>query len=247
MDVASWLTDVHGPRLSGSPSIQKAGEWAVAKMKEWGLENVRARAVAGRCKRRQQRLPARLDERQVLSGRRLTAGVSDSGHADGLDAGHERPRSRRGRAGDRDDRRGAQDEVRRRQAARQVGDHVPGAGCAGLLERAGEPAHAAKTWPAWTAPTCRRRSATQPAAPGPAAAADAGGPAADAAAGARAAAAAVQPQRVLPDRRRARHLLDRAARPWHLHDRRRHRAPPIRRRCCRRSRFRPSSTAAWPA
>jgi carboxypeptidase Q len=41
MDVASWLTDVHGPRLSGSPGIQKAGTWAVAKMKEWGLENVR--------------------------------------------------------------------------------------------------------------------------------------------------------------------------------------------------------------
>ena len=41
MDVASWLTDVSGPRLSGSPGIQKAGEWAVAKMKEWGLSNVR--------------------------------------------------------------------------------------------------------------------------------------------------------------------------------------------------------------
>jgi len=40
MEVSSWLTDVHGPRLTGSPGIQKAGEWAVAKMKEWGLENV---------------------------------------------------------------------------------------------------------------------------------------------------------------------------------------------------------------
>jgi hypothetical protein len=40
MEIASWLTDVHGPRLSGSPNIQKAGEWAVAKMKEWGLVNV---------------------------------------------------------------------------------------------------------------------------------------------------------------------------------------------------------------
>jgi len=40
MEISSWLTDVHGPRLSGSPGIQKAGEWAVAKMKEWGLENV---------------------------------------------------------------------------------------------------------------------------------------------------------------------------------------------------------------
>jgi hypothetical protein len=41
MEVSSWLTDVHGPRLSGSPGIQKAGEWAVAQMKAWGLENVR--------------------------------------------------------------------------------------------------------------------------------------------------------------------------------------------------------------
>ncbi len=40
MDIASWLTDVHGPRLTGSPNIQHAGEWAAGKMKEWGLENV---------------------------------------------------------------------------------------------------------------------------------------------------------------------------------------------------------------
>jgi hypothetical protein len=40
MEISSWLTDVYGPRLSGSPNIQKAGEWAVTKMKEWGLQNV---------------------------------------------------------------------------------------------------------------------------------------------------------------------------------------------------------------
>lgn len=40
MEISSWLTDVHGPRLTGSPNIQKAGEWAAAKMKEWGLQNV---------------------------------------------------------------------------------------------------------------------------------------------------------------------------------------------------------------
>ena len=40
MEIASWLTDVHGPRLSGSPNIQKAGEWAVARMQEWGLTGV---------------------------------------------------------------------------------------------------------------------------------------------------------------------------------------------------------------
>ena len=40
MEISSWLTDVHGPRLTGSPNLQKAGEWAAAKMKEWGLQNV---------------------------------------------------------------------------------------------------------------------------------------------------------------------------------------------------------------
>jgi carboxypeptidase Q len=40
MEISSWLTDVYGPRLTGSPNTQKAGEWAVAKMKQWGLQNV---------------------------------------------------------------------------------------------------------------------------------------------------------------------------------------------------------------
>jgi len=40
MEISSWLTDVHGPRLSGSPNIQKAGEWAVTQLKAWGLQNV---------------------------------------------------------------------------------------------------------------------------------------------------------------------------------------------------------------
>ena len=40
MEISSWLTDVHGPRLSGSPNIQKAGDWAVTQLKAWGLQNV---------------------------------------------------------------------------------------------------------------------------------------------------------------------------------------------------------------
>jgi hypothetical protein len=40
MEISSWLTDVHGPRLTGSPNTQKAAEWAAEKMKEWGLQNV---------------------------------------------------------------------------------------------------------------------------------------------------------------------------------------------------------------
>ena len=32
-----YLTDVYGPRLTGSPNITDAGNWAVKKMQEWGL------------------------------------------------------------------------------------------------------------------------------------------------------------------------------------------------------------------
>jgi hypothetical protein len=35
------LTDVHGPRLTGSPNLKAAGEWAIAEMHSWGLKNGR--------------------------------------------------------------------------------------------------------------------------------------------------------------------------------------------------------------
>jgi hypothetical protein len=40
MDHVSWLSDVYGPRLTGSPAIQQASEWAMKKFGEWGLANV---------------------------------------------------------------------------------------------------------------------------------------------------------------------------------------------------------------
>ena len=39
MESISYLTDVHGPRLTGSPLTRKAGEWTKGKLTEWGLEN----------------------------------------------------------------------------------------------------------------------------------------------------------------------------------------------------------------
>ncbi len=39
MDNAFYLTDVYGPRLTGSPNLQAAGEWATKKMESWGLKN----------------------------------------------------------------------------------------------------------------------------------------------------------------------------------------------------------------
>ncbi len=40
MDIASWLTDVYGPRLTGSPMLDKATEWTVNKLKSMGCQNV---------------------------------------------------------------------------------------------------------------------------------------------------------------------------------------------------------------
>ena len=41
MELSSWLADVYAPRLTGSPMFTKAAEWVIAKMKEWGLANVK--------------------------------------------------------------------------------------------------------------------------------------------------------------------------------------------------------------
>jgi hypothetical protein len=40
MELAELMTDVYGPRLTGSPGLDKASEWAMKTMKEWGMQNV---------------------------------------------------------------------------------------------------------------------------------------------------------------------------------------------------------------
>jgi hypothetical protein len=41
MELESYLTDVYGPRLTGSPNIREAADWAQKTMKEWGIANVK--------------------------------------------------------------------------------------------------------------------------------------------------------------------------------------------------------------
>jgi len=41
MEIASWLTDVYGSRLTGSPSAKAAGDWTVKKLTEWGMANAK--------------------------------------------------------------------------------------------------------------------------------------------------------------------------------------------------------------
>jgi hypothetical protein len=38
--LVAYLSDVIGPRPTGSPEIDRANKWAAAKMKEWGMTNV---------------------------------------------------------------------------------------------------------------------------------------------------------------------------------------------------------------
>src|SRR5262245_2474933 len=39
MRTMHFLTDVYGPRLTGSPNLKAAGEWAAGQMRSWGFEN----------------------------------------------------------------------------------------------------------------------------------------------------------------------------------------------------------------
>jgi carboxypeptidase Q len=41
MDHVTWMSDVYGPRVTGTPNYQRAADWATKRMQEWGLSNVR--------------------------------------------------------------------------------------------------------------------------------------------------------------------------------------------------------------
>jgi carboxypeptidase Q len=41
MHTLHFFSDVYGPRLTGSPNLKAAGDWAVKQMQTWGFENVR--------------------------------------------------------------------------------------------------------------------------------------------------------------------------------------------------------------
>lgn len=40
MEIEGYLTDVYGPRLTGSPGAREAADWTTKTMNEWGLANV---------------------------------------------------------------------------------------------------------------------------------------------------------------------------------------------------------------
>jgi hypothetical protein len=40
MDHVGWMSDVYGPRITGTPNFERASEWAMKRFTEWGLANV---------------------------------------------------------------------------------------------------------------------------------------------------------------------------------------------------------------
>lgn len=40
MDHVWWLSEVHGPRATGTPAFEAASEWAMQRFKAWGLANI---------------------------------------------------------------------------------------------------------------------------------------------------------------------------------------------------------------
>ena len=40
METVGWLSDVYGPRLTGSPAIEDAKSWAMQQLRQWGVANV---------------------------------------------------------------------------------------------------------------------------------------------------------------------------------------------------------------
>ena len=39
MEILSYLSDVYGPRLTGSPGFKRAADWARKELETWGLSN----------------------------------------------------------------------------------------------------------------------------------------------------------------------------------------------------------------
>ena len=42
MEHLRYLSDLYGPRLTASPEFKEAADWALGRLKEYGLENVHA-------------------------------------------------------------------------------------------------------------------------------------------------------------------------------------------------------------
>ena len=66
MQHVGWLSDVYGPRLTGTPAIEEAGAWTMDTLRGWGLSNVHAERFAFGAGWTLERFHAHLVEPQVM-------------------------------------------------------------------------------------------------------------------------------------------------------------------------------------
>ena len=66
MDHVVWLSDVYGPRFTGTPAIEEAGAWTMDTLRGWGLSNVHAERFAFGAGWSLERFHAHLVEPQVM-------------------------------------------------------------------------------------------------------------------------------------------------------------------------------------
>ena len=127
MDHVGWMSDVYGPRVTGTPNFQRASEWAMKRFTEWGLANVHQERFAFGQGWRVERFSAHIDRARAAADHRLSAHVLavDQGHD------HRRRRARRHpqRGGLREVQRHAQGQDRAAAAgasrAHARGSHRP--------------------------------------------------------------------------------------------------------------------------
>ena len=96
------LTDVYGPRLTGSPNLKAAGEWAIQQMHAWGMKN-------GHLEPWDWGKPG-MDERAAVRAHRFSCEGCARRGGSGVDARHEWGGAR---PGDADDAAGAADSQTR--------------------------------------------------------------------------------------------------------------------------------------
>ena len=66
METVGWLSDVYGPRLTGSSAIEDAKSWAMQQLRQWGVANVHEERFAFGKGWSLERFHAHMTEPQVM-------------------------------------------------------------------------------------------------------------------------------------------------------------------------------------
>jgi len=98
MSTASYMMDVLGPRLSGSPQLRKSADWVVGKLKGWGIPKAGLEAWPADPTGTNNGFPRGWANEKFYFHATLPERLSDLWDVDRLDAWHQGSGQRRMRA-----------------------------------------------------------------------------------------------------------------------------------------------------